>query len=84
MDFRAKKPWAILGVKAMKWEWALTWMMSSWDMPVCASRQLETIFSGKRECWGQKEPGVRTEDPGGGWGVRAPRPPCYAHSLECS
>lgn len=43
----------------MKWEWALTWMTSSWDMPVCASRQLETIFSGNRECWGQKEPGVR-------------------------
>lgn len=56
---RPRSPGRSWGVTAMKWEWALTWMTSSWDMPVCASRQLETIFSGNRECWGQKEPGVR-------------------------
>lgn len=43
----------------MKLGCPLTWMRSSWDMSVCVSRQLETIFSGNRECWGTKESGVR-------------------------
>lgn len=31
-------------------------------MPVCASRQLETIFSGNRVCWERKESGIKGQE----------------------
>lgn len=58
----------------------LTWMRSSCDKPVGASRQLETIFSGNRECWAEGAPESKTEGPGWGSGCPIAQSPSPTHT----
>lgn len=58
-----------------EWRYPFTWMRSSWDRPACVSRQLETIFSGNRECWGERSQEPGSEGPSWGSGYPSAQTP---------